>query len=96
MIILPFWRKNIGIKKCAICSKKFVAKRKTNTCCSNECKEKKKKQNAEKFYQKNKQKINEKYADYRKKYVKNHKEKIKDYQKQYREKRKWENKNEKI
>lgn len=80
---ISFLEKQYKIKKCAICGRKFVAKKK-NTCCSKECKNKKKKQNASKFYKEHKKEINEKYKEYRQNYRLEHKEEIKEYQKNYR------------
>lgn len=57
---------------------------KNNTCCSEECKNEKKKRNASKFYEAHKKEINEKYKKYRQNYRLAHKEEIKKYQKNYR------------
>ena len=82
---ISFLEKQCKIKKCEICGRKFVAKRTVNTCCSEECKNKKKKQNTSKFYQKHKKEINKKYKEYRQNYNLEHKEEIREYQKKYRE-----------
>lgn len=41
---ISFLEKNIGIKKCVICGKKFTAKTKVTVCCSDECKKQREKQ----------------------------------------------------
>lgn len=85
---ISFLEKNIGIKKCVICGKKFTAKTKVNVCCSDECKKQREKQVHKEFYQRHKKEINEKYSDYRKKYIEKNSDKVKEYQKAYREKHK--------
>ena len=96
---INFLEKNIGIKRCPICNRKFTAKRKNQIYCSKECnlknywskltdEERKKKYKQSSKYQK----YNENRKEYMKEYWKNHKDKKREYNARYREKKRLEDK----
>lgn len=92
---INFLEKNIGIKRCPVCNKKFTAKRKNQKYCSKKCnvrnywnnltdEERKEKYKKSRKYQK----YDECKKEYMTEYRKNHKDKIKEYNARYREKQK--------
>ncbi len=75
---INFLEKNIGIKRCPVCNKKFTAKRKNQIYCSKDC-------NIKNYWGRLSEK--ERKEEYKKRwhnYVEKHKEQVKEYQKNYR------------
>ena len=75
---INFLEKNMGIKRCPVCNKKFNAKRKSQIYCSKEC-------NSKNYWSKlSDEERKEKYKKRWHNYTEKHKEQVKEYQKNYR------------